>query len=186
MKKEIWKKIKGYKYYEISNLGRVRSYRVKNKTLKTPILKNIEIDIWGYQRVTLSNNSKVKHLKVHRLVALAFIPNHLKKKEINHKNGIKTDNRIENLEWCTRGENMVHLYRVEKCPTVKGEQHGQSVLSEKEVRAIFKKYKTSKISHQALADEYRVARPTISAIFQGLNWKHLNLVNKRHELLSIM
>ena len=62
----------------------------------------------GYLFVTLCNNGKQKRIAVHRLVALKFIPNTMNLPQVNHKNGIKTDNRVENLEWCTASENQQH------------------------------------------------------------------------------
>lgn len=114
---EIWKDVIGYKgLYQVSNLGRVKSLDrwVKSKHNSIKMLKSkpmiISTDIHGYQYITLSKNGiRIKH-KIHRLVAKSFIRNLKNKPEVNHKNGIKNDNRAENLEWATSSENQKHAY----------------------------------------------------------------------------
>jgi hypothetical protein len=71
---------------------------------------SVSIDKLGYNRISINK----KNYLLHRLIALVFVPNPNKKPEVNHKNGIKTDNRIENLEWVTRKENIVHSFEVLK------------------------------------------------------------------------
>ena len=92
---EQWRPIRGYEgLYVVSNLGRVRSIGyVEDRILKQCLNK-------GYFIVTLSKCKKHTHFSVHRLVAEAFIPNPNNLPMINHRNEIKTDNRVENLEWC--------------------------------------------------------------------------------------
>ena len=107
MENEIWKPIKGFVgYYEISNLGNVRS--IKRCVRVHRGFRHIESRIKeqflspkGYLRVALFKEQKCKKFFVHRLVALAFVPNPSGFPFINHKNEIKTDNKAENLEWCT-------------------------------------------------------------------------------------
>lgn len=99
MDKEIWKPIVGYEgLYEVSNKGRIRSLPFKYSQCK--ILKLVPREN-GYLFLTLSKNRVQKAHSVHRLVAMAFIPNPEKKPTVNHKNEIRTDNRVENLEWAT-------------------------------------------------------------------------------------
>lgn len=109
---EIWKDIEGfYGFYQVSNMGRVRSLtrKVWNYTKKGKIL-NPQSKPNGYLNVCLSNGEiRQKHAYIHRLVASAFIPNPMGLSEINHKNFDKTDNRVENLEWCTSKENKAHF-----------------------------------------------------------------------------
>ena len=101
---EIWKDIEGYEGYKVSNLGRIKSLNY-NHTGKEKILK-LRLNSDGYYYVFLCKNGEMKNFKVHRLVALSFIPNPENKECIDHINGIKVDNRVENLRWCTQKENM--------------------------------------------------------------------------------
>lgn len=102
---ELYKGIPNYEeIYQVSNLGKVRNITT-GKILK-PFLNK-----YGYLQVTLCKNGKTKLFRVHRLVAECFIENPFKKEQVNHINGNKIDNRIDNLEWCTGSENVKHSYK---------------------------------------------------------------------------
>ncbi len=97
---EVWNEINGYKNYQISNFGRVKSLTFS----KERILKLQTHSKKGYQVVTLKNIT----LSVHRLVAIHFIANPENKPEVNHKDKIRHNNHVDNLEWCTHLENSWH------------------------------------------------------------------------------
>lgn len=116
---EIWKEIAGYEgYFEVSNLGNFRS---KNRRVryKTQGFRNYpgkslltETIVEGYQRIVLMKEGKRKRFMCHRLVAQEFVPNLENKPFVNHINGIRSDNRAENLEWVTQSENEIHSYSI--------------------------------------------------------------------------
>ena len=107
---EEWKDIPGWEgRYMISSFGRVKTLDYK-RTGREAIMRGLT-DIRGYKNIAFrvgGAGSKQKHFMVHRLVANAFIPNQLNKPFVNHKNGDRKDNRVENLEWCSKSENEVH------------------------------------------------------------------------------
>lgn len=119
---EVWKDIDGFiGCYQVSNFGNVRSidktidksdfvygkWRKRTLRYKGKLIKG-EVDKYGYKKVDLRLNQTHSKRTVHRLVAIAFIPNPDNKDQVNHKNCIKTDNRVENLEWCSMYENRNH------------------------------------------------------------------------------
>lgn len=103
--KQIWKDIEGFEgLYQVSNTGRVRSLNYLH-TGKTKVMKQ-NTDKDGYRNITLKNNNKCKTYFIHRLVALAFIPNPLNLPQVNHIDENKTNNAVWNLEWCTQEYNI--------------------------------------------------------------------------------
>lgn len=109
---ELWRDVNGYEgLYQISNLGRVKSLKRKNKYKHNEEIIMKELFDGNYLFIRLSKNSKKKNFLIHRLVAEAFIKEIKGKEYVNHKNGIKTDNRVENLEWVTASENTIHAIK---------------------------------------------------------------------------
>lgn len=102
---EIWKEIKGYPNYQVSNMGRVKSLG-KSKTWKTERIRKAKIGSNGYISIDLWKNGKEKRFSVHRLVAEAFIPNPNNLPQVNHKDENKQNNCAENLEWCSAEYNI--------------------------------------------------------------------------------
>lgn len=109
---EIWKDIQGYEgLYQVSNLGRVRSLaKMAGKSPRKETTKHSFPDKVGYIKTNLYKMGEHKQVYVHRLVAEAFIPNPENKPSVNHINGVKSDNKVCNLEWVTVSENTKHAF----------------------------------------------------------------------------
>ena len=122
---EEWRDIPGYEsFYQVSNLGNVRSIRF-NK------IRNMKSwDSNGYRAVELYLNNNGYTVGIHRLVALAFIPNPENKPEVNHKDRNRSNNNVENLEWVTQSENIAHAYRngVKPRPTYQNQPLQKEIL----------------------------------------------------------
>ena len=163
MTKEIWRDIEGYEgLYRVSNRGRVLS-------LKRPYANGGILSpghtTYGYHQVVLRKGGKSKCFVINRLVLQHFSHNPDNKPETNHKNGIKDDNRIENLEWVTKSENALHAYRT-GLMRKDGEYNSRSKLNQFQVRVIRK----SDLRQYELANIFNVTQGNISSIKTRRSW----------------
>jgi hypothetical protein len=124
---EIYKDVVGYEgIYQVSNLGNVKRILIsrgvskKNNNFIKPFCNK------AYYQIVLQKNGKRKYFMIHRLIAQAFIPNPNNYPFINHINGIKNDNRLENLEWCTHSQNMLHAFKTGLQIQKKGDDNKRS------------------------------------------------------------
>lgn len=110
---EIWKDVKGYEgLYQVSNMGKVKSFPRQYSIHKKPFIMKQRVTHKGYLTLSLCKNSIQKNKMVHRLVAEVFIPNSTNLPQVNHKDGNKQNNHVENLEWCDNSYNQLHANRI--------------------------------------------------------------------------
>ena len=179
---EIWKEIPNTNgAYEVSNKGNVRTYykRGTNKVGLDPKNMKIQTLSTGYSAVCIHRRNKL----VHRLVAKAFIDNPKNKRTVNHRNGIKSDNRVENLEWATYSENHAHAFKngirsiseyqknaISK--SSRGSNNSISKLTEKDI-PIIRTLKNDGLSNKEIGNIFNVSRTTIYDVVEGQTWKHV-------------
>jgi predicted DNA-binding protein YlxM (UPF0122 family) len=180
---EKWVDIKGFEgIYQVSDYGHVcsldrlvwnkankRHQKTTGRTLKVKVTKK------GYVEVCLYDKDSKKHyFLVHRIVAEAFIQNPENKPQVNHENGVKSDNRADNLEWSTRKENMNHALKTGL--TKIGSDSTSSKLTNNQVKEIRELFATKKYSFNELGRMFSVHGAGIGKIIKGKTWKHLPII----------
>lgn len=159
---EIWKPIQSFEgLYEISNLGRVKSLskiiaRKKGVYVKDEMFLKPLTTTCGYVRVSLYKKPKQHIIFIHRLIAAAFVENPKNKPFVNHLNGIKNDNRVENLEWVTSKENAMHAYETKLTGAHKR-------LSDETTIAIY----NDSLEVAVISKKYNVSQSTVRSIKMG-------------------
>jgi len=194
--KEIWKDIIGFEgYYQVSSKGRVKSVKrvltMRNQVTtwqqeKPEVILSLGKDSKGYFHVRLSPaGCNPRTARVHRLVAEVFLPppseelikncKNIGYILINHKDGNKENNCVDNLEWCNVAYNNSQSWRGNKRTSnnIQGRNHYMSTLKEEDVQNIVKEYSSGGITQKALAMKYKVKQITISNIMTGKSWRWL-------------
>lgn len=164
---EIWKDIEGFEgIYKINTFGEVYSF-IYNKKLKPYDSKSRFHK--GYLKVRLYKNGKHYECTIHRLVACMFIENPENKPDVNHKDGNKLNNYVENLEWCTKSENIIHAFKTNlkdfsngKAPSCK--------LNIEQVKEIKNMYKTNSFSQSHIAKSFNISPQLVNMIIKNKIW----------------
>lgn len=175
---ETWKPVVGYEsMYEVSNLGAVRSLPIVSWNSKCYVTRKEKVrkqhNSWnGYLATAVGRKGSRRTLLVHRLVCAAFHLNPENKPFVNHKNGIKTDNRAENLEWCTRIENMKHAFSI-GLQDNKGENHPTAKLTEGIVRDIRKNRADTGEAYHKTATKLGISKTQVMDICNRKSWNHI-------------
>lgn len=168
MPNEIWKSIKAFPGYEVSNLGRVRSYRQQTPKILSNCLDKPD----GYPRVGLFRREKGRRtFFVHRLVLETFVGACPIGYQCNHKNTTKTDNRLSNLEWVPPGINMMHAYKL-GLYSKEGTMHHNAQLKDEDIKEI-RKLAAQGFSSPLIAGMFKVKRRQISRIISREQWSHI-------------
>jgi hypothetical protein len=180
---ERWKAVRGYKdFYEVSNRGRVKSLprHVVGKDgrqmyFPEKILSQGKkrVKKTHYLSVALCKHKDPKNFLVHRLVAIAFLPNPEKKRFVNHKDGVKTNNHSSNLEWCTSKENAEHA---SKLGLLTGRNHGggpyPQKLNKEQVLEI-RRMRQKKIFARTVAKQFSISEGMVREIEHRRTWRHV-------------
>jgi predicted RNA binding protein YcfA (HicA-like mRNA interferase family) len=171
---EEWRGVPEFDGYQVSSFGRVRGVdRLRNSKHGLRLIRGKELkqvlNKKGYPEVRLRKNGSHTRL-VHKLVASAFLtkPEHCT--QINHVNGIKTDNRVTNLQWVTQSENQLHAYKLGLQPNRSGEGNGRATLTDEKVTALKELYNSGK-STKEVAEIMNISIYIVRAIIAGKSWK---------------
>ena len=163
----MFKDIRGFEgFYRISKSGIVFDVSKNSRKHST---KNSH----GYKVIYLSKNGDGNQFRINRLVALTYLPNLENKPCVNHKNGIKYDDRVSNLEWVTHKENTRHAMDTGLMKVKKGQEHSQSKLTEKDVLEIRELCENGYLFQYEIAEIYGIARNTVSSINIRVLWSHI-------------
>ena len=157
--------------YSVSNLGRVWAVR------KKCIMK--QYTTWnGRLEIGLSNSDFIKRERIHRLVAYVFIPNPNNLPQINHKDGNTKNNNINNLEWVTHSENMLHAYEHGLISKKVGTNSVLSKYPEETIKSVINDLKNTELSVPELSKKYKISKGLIHSIQYGNSWSHLSGFHK--------
>lgn len=173
-RKEVWRVYPHNDNYEVSNMGRIcraRDLGFGGNWKRGGLLKQTITDR-GYTAVTLYKNKKRKSSRIHTLVLETFVGDCPKGKECNHKDGVKVNNRLENLEWVTPKENMLHASKNGLLRTIKGEKHRWAKLTKDSIVEI-KKLRCNGWLYREIAEIFNVDKTTISHIIRKKSWRHI-------------
>lgn len=170
MKSEKFYDIPGFDgKYQITKTGKIKSHKTWHHKTGHLLTAN-KLDRGGYVCIHLYRPDGFrKTFKMHRLLGIAFIPNLENKKYINHKNGIKNDNRLKNLEWCTAQENTQHARDNGLLNAPKGVDNSNATFTEVQVMKIF----NDRGKHHEIAIRYATNQRLVSLIKNGVTWSHL-------------
>lgn len=170
---ELWRNIPGYEgYYAVSNLGRIKGLKASNGRWLEGRLLTPQPRRYMHMVIRLCKDGQHKMYCVHRLVMLAFVGEPpISQPEVNHINGIPQDNRLSNLEYCSRIENEWHKRHVLMNNNT-GEKHGNSKLTDVDVIAI-RAHRNAGLSYRIIAEIYSVSISTIFQVCAKIGWKHV-------------
>lgn len=169
---EIWKPCNLYENYLISNFGNIKHIK-RNKNLKYS-LSNYKGN--GYPQVKIYLGSKLTCVKIHKLVMLSFkLEEHFDGAVVNHIDGNKLNNNLDNLEWCTASENQKHAYKNNLLNIKKGTDHNKTKLNANQVKEIRTSYKKNELSMKEMSKKYNISYENIRAIVLNKIWKHITI-----------
>ena len=168
---KIWKTVPGYSRYKASTDGEI--YTPSWKGGRSGKIISPAKDAGGYMRTMLVNDEgRTATIKVHRIIATTFLENPEAKETVNHINGIKHDNRVENLEWATRSENVKHSFRT-GLQSNKGSKGPTSILTESQVLQIREMFKPGVCGRKYLGEMFKVSPATIKDVILRKTWNHI-------------
>lgn len=162
----IWKQVKEFPSYWVSEFGDVKT-TLRRKCILKPTIDR------GYHKVTLWVDGRSFKTSAHRLVALAFIERPDGMYEINHIDGNKSNNHYSNLEWTDRKGNINHMDRLGLRSFASGESHGCTSLTKDQVQQMRAAYKSGNTSYPKLANKYGVSISSAQRIVKGQTWKYV-------------
>lgn len=170
---EHWKDVVGFEgYYVVSDMGRIMRVAIGENGRRPGNIRHPYANGGGYPSLILSKDGKGYTRMVHRLVAEAFLGPVPDGKEVNHKDGNKNNNHVDNLEYISHSRNMKHSFDVLGHKNARGSHSGASKLTEESIPEIISMIDGG-ISQRKVASYFGVSQPMISYITRGLYWKHV-------------